>query len=65
MSVQSSEFYVTGALALQEVAVAPDAAEAIASTLSAQLGAVADAYASLPFEAEPPTFLVAQAAEKR
>jgi hypothetical protein len=56
--------YVTEALALQGAAIAPEAAQAIATTVSAQLAAAAAAYAALPFEAEPPTFLVALAAEK-
>ena len=65
MSVTASETYVTDALALQGAAIAPDAAQAIAPTLSAQLAAAAAAYAALPFEAEPATFLVVRAAEKR
>ena len=62
--MSANEAYVTGALALQGVTVAPAAAQAIAATVSAQLAAAAAAYAALPFEAEPPNFFVVLAAEK-
>jgi hypothetical protein len=64
MTSKISETYVTEVLALQGMAVAPEAAKVIAPALSAQLGAAAAAYAGLPFEAEPPTFLVVRDAEK-
>ena len=64
MTVKVSEAYVTEVLAIQGAAVAPEASKAIAAALSAQLAAAAPAYAALPFEAEPGTFLAVQAKEQ-
>ena len=44
--------------------VAPEAPRAISAALSAQLAAAAPAYAALPFEVEPGTFLVVLAKEQ-
>jgi hypothetical protein len=56
MTVKVSEAYVSEVLALQGVAVAPEAPHAIAAALSGQLATAAPAYAALPFEIEPATF---------
>ncbi len=64
MTVKVSEAYVSEVLAIQGAAVAPEAPKAIAAALGAQLAAAAPAYAALPFEAEPPTFLAVLAKEQ-
>ncbi len=64
MNPRASETYVTEVLALQGVAAAPEAARAIAPTLSAQLAAAEPGYAALAFDVEPATFLVALDREK-
>lgn len=57
MTLKATEIYVSDALALQGVHPGPDAPRAIAAALGAQLATAAPAYAALPFEAEPGTFL--------
>jgi hypothetical protein len=64
MTVKVGEAYVTEVLAIQGVAVAPETPKAIAAALATQLAAVAPAYAALPFEAEPGTYLAALAKEQ-
>jgi hypothetical protein len=64
MTVKVSEAYVSEVLAIQGAAVAPEAPKAISAALSAQLAAAAPAYAALPFEAEPGTFLAVLAKEQ-
>jgi hypothetical protein len=64
MSVAVTEAYVKEVLALQGVAVAPEAPKAIAVGISVQLTRAAPAYAALPFEVEPATFLVTLAKER-
>jgi hypothetical protein len=64
MTVKVSEAYVSEVLAIQGAAVAPEAPKAISAALGAQLAAAAPAYAALPFEAEPPTFLAVLAKEQ-
>ena len=64
MTVKVSEAYVTEVLAIQGAVVAPDAPKAISAALSAQLAAAAPAYAALPFEVEPGTFLAVLAKER-
>ncbi|HSD52969.1 MAG TPA: hypothetical protein VLC47_02330 [Burkholderiales bacterium] len=51
-------------LALQGVAVPPEAPKAISIGISVQLSRSAPAYAALPFEVEPATFLVMLARER-
>ena len=64
MMGQATEKYVAEVLALQGVMSSEEAAKAIAPALSAQLATAANAYASLPFEAEPSGFAAAVAREK-
>jgi len=64
MTVKVSEAYVSEVLSIQGAAVAPEAPKAIAAALSAQLAAATPAYAALPFEAEPGTFLAVLAKER-
>jgi hypothetical protein len=64
MTVKVTEAYVAEVLAVQGVAVAPGAPQAIAGALSAQLATAAPAYAGLPFEAEPASFAAVTARER-
>ena len=48
--------YVAAVLAAQGYVVTPDAAQAIAAALAAQVAAAAPAYARLAFEVEPAGF---------
>jgi hypothetical protein len=64
MTGKASEAYVSEVLALQGVAVPPEAPKAISIGISVQLSRSAPAYAALPFEAEPATFLVMLAKER-
>jgi hypothetical protein len=64
MTVKVTETYVAEILALQGVAVPPEAPKAIAAALTAQLAAATPAYAALAFEAEPATFVAVMAAER-
>jgi hypothetical protein len=64
MTGKASEAYVTEVLALQGVAVPPEASKAISVGVSVQLTRAAPAYAALPFEIEPATFLVHLAKER-
>jgi hypothetical protein len=64
MTLKATEIYVSDALTLQGIHASPEAPKAIAAALSAQLAAAAPAYAALPFEAEPATFLAVLAKEQ-
>jgi hypothetical protein len=64
MTTEVTPSYVIDALALQGVAVAPEAPKAIAAALTAQLAAATPAYAALAFEAEPASFVAVMAAER-
>ena len=64
MSAAVTEAYVNEVLSAQGVAVAPQAAKAIAAVLSHQLATAAGTYAALPFEVDPATFLAVLAAER-
>jgi hypothetical protein len=64
MPVKVTEAYVAEILAVQGVAVPPEAPKAIAAALGAQLATVAPAYAVLPFEAEPATFFAVATRER-
>jgi hypothetical protein len=64
MTVRVTETYVAEILATQGVAVPPEAAKAIAAALAAQLAKAAPAYAALPFEAEPASFVAVTARER-
>ena len=64
MTVRVTETCVAEILAAQGVAVPPEAAKAIAAGLSAQLARAAAAYAALPFEAEPASFVATSARER-
>jgi len=64
MTVKVTEAYVSEVLTMQGVAVAPEAPKAIAPGLSGQLAMAAPAYAALPFEVEPATFLAVLAKEQ-
>jgi hypothetical protein len=64
MTVKVSEAYVSEVLSIQGAAVAPEAPQAISTALGAQLATAAPAYAALPFEAEPATFLAVLAKEQ-
>jgi hypothetical protein len=64
MTVKVSEAYVSEVLSIQGAVIAPEAPKAIAPALGAQLAAAAPAYAALPFEAEPATFLAVLAKEQ-
>jgi len=64
MTVKVSEAYVTEVLTIQGAAVAPETPKAISAALGAQFAAAAPAYAALPFEVEPGTFLAVLAKER-
>ena len=64
MTVNVSEAYVSEVLAIQGATVPPEAPKTISAALGAQLAAAAPAYAALPFEAEPGTFLAVLAKER-
>ena len=64
MTVKVSEAYVSEILAIQGAAVAPEAPKAISPALAAQLATAAPAYAALPFETEPGSFVAALAKEQ-
>jgi hypothetical protein len=64
MTGRVTETYVAEMLAIQGVAVPPEASKAIAAGLGAQLAKAVPAYAALPFEAEPATFFVVATRER-